>query len=292
VDASGGAGGGEVLVGGDYLGKNPNVPNAKATVMGSEAKITADATANGDGGRVILWSDEYTGFYGDISAQGGISGGNGGFVETSSKINLQAFGNVDASASNGNGGLWLLDPLNVQIIASGTGTLDAQNTFVPVAGNANISPATIEATLQVLTGGHEVAAERGLRVLVVCAPEWRDGARFQDLTHDGRLTREDPVKGVHRIDGKLGIIRRAEEGDVMTPEFFRYRGNRFSFYRLAVVGSVGSDHDPSFAVPLSDDGLVLGVEQVDLETGIVAHTREGPLVDELPVDHSLIQNYF
>jgi filamentous hemagglutinin family protein len=147
VDASGGAGGGEVLVGGDYLGKNPNVPNAKATVMGSEAKITADATSSGNGGRVILWSDEYTGFYGDISAQGGISGGNGGFVETSSKINLQALGFVDLEAKKGQGGLWLLDPIDVQIITGGTGTLNAQNTFVPVAGTPNISPTTIQATL-------------------------------------------------------------------------------------------------------------------------------------------------
>ena len=56
-----------VLGGGDYLGRNPNVPNAKAVLMGSEAKILADATLNGDGGKVILWSDEYTAFFGRIT---------------------------------------------------------------------------------------------------------------------------------------------------------------------------------------------------------------------------------
>ena len=152
VDASGGAGGGEVLVGGDYLGKNPNVPNAKATVMGSEAKIIADATSSGNGGRVILWSDEYTGFYGDISAQGGISGGNGGFVETSSKYNLQAFGVVDVSASSGRGGLWLLDPSNVTLSAApdaggAFNSIPPVNYFEPTAATANADIGTIQSSL-------------------------------------------------------------------------------------------------------------------------------------------------
>ena len=148
VDASGGAGGGEVLVGGDYLGLNPDVPNAKATVMGSEAKIIADATVDGDGGRVILWSDEYTGFYGDISARGGLQGGDGGLVETSSKINLQAFGGADASAENGQGGLWLLDPTNVEITAATNANPAVYvNPWVPTGATSQISATDIVAQL-------------------------------------------------------------------------------------------------------------------------------------------------
>ena len=162
VDASGGAGGGEVLVGGDYLGKNPNVPNAKAVVLGSDARIISDATSNGNGGRVILWSDEYTGFYGDISAQGGISGGDGGFVETSSKINLQAFGSGDVGSTLGLAGNWLLDPADVTITAAttlnmsnagpnpgGGGTTPTGNIFYPTAGSATaqLSAATVSGLL-------------------------------------------------------------------------------------------------------------------------------------------------
>jgi filamentous hemagglutinin family protein len=162
VDASGGAGGGEVLVGGDYLGKNPNVPNAKAVVLGSEARIIADATSNGNGGRVILWSDEYTGFYGDISAQGGISGGDGGFVETSSKINLQAFGSGNVGSTLGLAGNWLLDPADVTITAAttsgmsnagpnpgGGGTTPTGNIFYPTNGvtAAQLSAATVSGLL-------------------------------------------------------------------------------------------------------------------------------------------------
>jgi len=127
VNADGGAGGGTVLVGGDYLGRNPQIANAQNVVMGPEAVISADAKIQGDGGKVVLWSDQYTGFYGTIFAQGGLEKGNGGFVETSSKINLQAFGSGGAGAPNGEPGLWLLDPVNVEIVASIPGGAQYQN---------------------------------------------------------------------------------------------------------------------------------------------------------------------
>jgi filamentous hemagglutinin family protein len=76
INVDGGAKGGTVLVGGDYLGSNRDVPNAKAVVMLPDAKISANARENGDGGKVILWSDEYTGFFGKITALGGAEGGN------------------------------------------------------------------------------------------------------------------------------------------------------------------------------------------------------------------------
>jgi filamentous hemagglutinin family protein len=161
VDASGGAGGGEVLVGGDYLGKNPNVPNAQAVVLGSEARIISDATSNGNGGRVILWSDEYTGFYGDISAQGGISGGDGGFVETSSKINLQAFGSGNVGSKKGLSGNWLLDPANVTISSlatsgmnnegpnpGGGGTTPTGNIWYTTAAGATLNDGTLSNLLE------------------------------------------------------------------------------------------------------------------------------------------------
>ena len=114
IDASGDAGGGTVLVGGDAHGANPEVQNAQQTVIGPDGIIRADAGTTGDGGRVIVWSDESTKFFGSISARGGSQSGKGGFVETSGKT-LQAFGSVDTSAPNGNGGEWLLDPTDINI---------------------------------------------------------------------------------------------------------------------------------------------------------------------------------
>ncbi|WP_238534028.1 filamentous hemagglutinin N-terminal domain-containing protein, partial [Herbaspirillum lusitanum] len=51
IDASGQTGGGTVLVGGDYQGKNAAVQNARQTVVGPDASISADAIARGDGGK-------------------------------------------------------------------------------------------------------------------------------------------------------------------------------------------------------------------------------------------------
>ena len=143
INVDGGAKGGTVLVGGDYLGINPDIPNADAVVMLPDAKISANARDYGDGGKVILWSDEYTGFFGKITAMGGAEGGNGGFIETSSKNNLQAFGEAQASAPKGLAGEWLLDPYNVTISSQGPSTgggFNGQNPdiFTPTANNANI----------------------------------------------------------------------------------------------------------------------------------------------------------
>lgn len=149
INASGNAGGGEIFIGGNYQGKGP-LPNATATVIAPGIHLLADANVNGNGGKVIVWSNELTKFYGNISARGGISGGNGGFVETSSHGDLEAFGMVDASSSNGVAGQWLLDPSNVTIAnATANGSFNGgnPNTFSTSANNATVNVATINASL-------------------------------------------------------------------------------------------------------------------------------------------------
>ena len=54
-----------------------------------------DAIERGDAGRTIFWSDDTTEFNGLVLSRGGINGGNGGFLETSGKINLLANGFAD-----------------------------------------------------------------------------------------------------------------------------------------------------------------------------------------------------
>ncbi len=115
LDASGDAGGGTVLVGGDYQGNNPDIQNAFRTYVGPDATIKADAVTNGNGGRVIVWADDVTRFYGSISARGGALGGDGGFVEVSGKETLTFDGVVDTRAPFGKIGTLLLDPKNITI---------------------------------------------------------------------------------------------------------------------------------------------------------------------------------
>ncbi|MCF8159223.1 MAG: filamentous hemagglutinin N-terminal domain-containing protein, partial [Polaromonas sp.] len=142
IDASGATGGGTVLVGGDWQGKGSSVPNAQAVVMSEGARIDASATQNGSGGKVVLWSQDYTGFYGQISARGGVQG-DGGQVETSGH-QLDAQGSVDA----GGGGLWLLDPYDVTTTSASTGNgTYASHTFTPSANTATVAVSSITASL-------------------------------------------------------------------------------------------------------------------------------------------------
>lgn len=161
VDASGATGGGTVLVGGDYRGQNPSVQNALATYLGADAVITADAIASGDGGKVILWSDNATRVYGAISARGGLHNGSGGLVETSGHY-LEAFRAPDVSAPSGNGGTWLIDPYNLEILSTtpfGVGSSGTNPiTFTSTLDSSTMDPATIMAALN---AGVNVIVETG-----------------------------------------------------------------------------------------------------------------------------------
>ncbi|MCT7983775.1 CHAT domain-containing protein [Laspinema sp. A4] len=120
INASGTNGGGTVLIGGDYQG-NGSIPNAIQTFISPNTTIHADALESGNGGRVIIWADETTQFFGNISAKGGPEFGDGGFVEVSGLEFLEYQGQVDTFAPNGNLGTLLLDPTNIEIVAAGTG---------------------------------------------------------------------------------------------------------------------------------------------------------------------------
>ncbi len=171
VDASGPAGGGEILIGGDLQGKNPDVKNAKVTFVGPQAIIEASATRAGDGGKVIVWADDTTRALGTIRVRGGPEGGNGGFVETSAKRYLEAPNAPDLRAPAGQGGTWLIDPEDIEIIVGATTANSSggdPNIFAPGAADvtSSISNATLNAALNagnvtINTSGGNAAADRG-----------------------------------------------------------------------------------------------------------------------------------
>ncbi|MFT5113445.1 MAG: filamentous hemagglutinin family protein [Parasphingorhabdus sp.] len=117
VDASGIAGGGEVLIGGGKNGADPNVRNAKVVVVGEAAEIHSDALDFGDGGVVVVYGAESLRVDGKITANGGANGGDGGFIETSSHGELILNQAPDASSPHGKHGEWLIDPTNVELNA-------------------------------------------------------------------------------------------------------------------------------------------------------------------------------
>lgn len=153
TSATGKAGGGEVYAGGGWQGKDSGIRNASKVVMDKAATVDVSATENGNGGTAVLWSEDYTNFRGTVLAKGGARSGNGGKVETSSHQNLQASGDVDASARAGRGGEWLLDPTDVNIVGTGSETgidsaiADGTDIFTPTAAGAQILNTSIVSQL-------------------------------------------------------------------------------------------------------------------------------------------------
>ncbi|HIK11142.1 MAG TPA: CHAT domain-containing protein [Oscillatoriaceae cyanobacterium M33_DOE_052] len=136
IDASGTNGGGNIHIGippfqrgvGGMEARGVGIPPfqrgvggmATHTYIDPNTTITANAINKGNGGQIIIWSDNTTQFHGQISATGTE---NGGFVEVSGKQNLIFRGHVDLSSANGQTGTLLLDPENI-IIVSGSGAAD------------------------------------------------------------------------------------------------------------------------------------------------------------------------
>ncbi|CAM3901905.1 filamentous hemagglutinin N-terminal domain-containing protein [Vreelandella rituensis] len=146
IDASGDAGGGSVLIGGGYQGKDLAVQNASATYMSAGSNIYADAITTGDGGTAVLWADNSTRAYGSISARGGEQAGDGGLMETSGGWLDVADIRIDTRAPNGTVGMWLLDPADITISsAATTGATPTDNVFAPDSGvsAANINVADL-----------------------------------------------------------------------------------------------------------------------------------------------------
>ncbi|ECN7467006.1 filamentous hemagglutinin N-terminal domain-containing protein, partial [Salmonella enterica subsp. enterica serovar Corvallis] len=148
ISATGETGGGEVYVGGGWQGKDSSIRHASKVVMDKTAVIDVSAKARGQGGTAVLWSDDYTNFRGTILARGGLQGGDGGRVETSSHNNLQAFGDVDASAVKGNAGEWLLDPFDITVVSGSTDNDVNEGSgndgiFTPDSGTSQVSNGTI-----------------------------------------------------------------------------------------------------------------------------------------------------
>lgn len=114
VNVSGAAGGGQAFIGGGWQGRDPAIAEAREVHLAAGASIEANATEAGKGGTVVLWSGKATTMKGAIAALGA-GGGLGGRVETSSRGSLGVQGNTLV----GFGGLWLLDPTNINVVSSG-----------------------------------------------------------------------------------------------------------------------------------------------------------------------------
>lgn len=145
IDASGPGGGGSIRIGGDFHGGEGD--RAARTYVSADSSLVADATVAGDGGSVVVWSDEVTRFNGTISARGAGTG-DGGIAEVSGKDVLLYDGFTDLRAQQGAKGTLLLDPKNIRIEAAGVDPIPGDTTFGDAsAADRTFTPATVVTAL-------------------------------------------------------------------------------------------------------------------------------------------------
>ena len=150
TSATGATAGGDISIGVNYIGEQndkniqksiKNNDLANIITVESNAVIDASATQNGNGGSINLWSRTTTSVAGSLYARGGVQGGNGGFIETSSvgNIDIKQGLIVDTSSSKGRSGSpgkWVIDPT----------TLIIDSTAATVISNAlNTTSVTLDA---------------------------------------------------------------------------------------------------------------------------------------------------
>jgi filamentous hemagglutinin family protein len=167
IDASGARGGGTILVGGDTHGAG-DVRTAERTVVSRGSTLDASATDAGDGGKVVVWSDNATSFRGALDVRGGAQGGDGGFAEVSGKEHLLFDGAaLIHSRAGGRDGMLLLDPRDITIQA-GAGPDDGELSDGEILfgdGGAMTDFVIGQAALEAITGDVLLEAQRDITLL-------------------------------------------------------------------------------------------------------------------------------
>jgi hypothetical protein len=132
---------------GEVSGGSVALRSTSQTLVTSGAVIDASGGVLGSGGQITLLSDTNTTVAGSLIARGGEAGGDGGFVELSSKGGFAFSGSVDTLAPAGAVGTFLLDPKNITIAAAGTDPISPQFFSTNPGTDATIANTTINATL-------------------------------------------------------------------------------------------------------------------------------------------------
>jgi filamentous hemagglutinin family protein len=205
-----GAAGGDVKIGGDYLGKGAT-PAAKNLYVDKNAYVFADSINQGDAGRVIFWSDDTTQFYGNVFARalGGnpvdlttlnattnpytLNSGNGGFVETSGRKNLDAGGYVNLTASNGERGTYLLDPTNITIYGNVDPSFQSTDGSIDLDG-----PLNDRLVLWLDSSDSSTISHTGGFV-----DQWRDKSGYENHANGSGVNR--PLTGSRTMNGLNAI---------------------------------------------------------------------------------------
>jgi hypothetical protein len=262
INASGTNGGGIVRIGGDYQGRG-TVSNASRTFVSRDTSINADALSTGNGGQVIVWSDQITRFFGQISARGGLNSGNGGFVEVSGKQSLNFQGIADLLASTGNVGTLLLDPTDITIS-------DAPNTgSMTLTGDIFSDPATTPSNLNVATLQNQLAVSD----VTVSTASGLGGAG--NITVSSPITWGSPSSLTLAADNDINVNANITYSGTANRQLTLQADNSIIFNTGAQVRANGTGR---LDVTLNADRNANGAGAIALNTGSAIISNDGDII--------------
>jgi len=278
IDVSGDYGGGLIRVGGDYKGEG-RVFNATQTTVDANSQLSANALADGNGGRIIVWADDATTYDGHLSARGLGEGGDGGFAEVSGKIGLVVTGSVDLGAPDGQVGTVLFDPRNITITDStpkppstGDSLFFSSSEIEDLSVSANV---VLEANNDIFIGPISDGAltfASGRSVTFRADANERDGGQFSMSNNSDVIEVTDGninIFGAGVTAGKLRIDVTYEENEANDPSL----GNvLIESNKSIIIEEITSERGD---VTLSADGIDVGI----INTSTDDHNNGGGRVD-------------
>jgi filamentous hemagglutinin family protein len=267
LNATGMSGGGSILVGGSWQGSNSVIHQATATIVKSGAVLDASATDKGNGGTVVTWSNvqdanSVTRAYGAFLAAGGVNGGDGGRIETSGHW-LDVQGSlINAAATAGKNGQWLLDPNNITIQDLGTDT--------NIGGNPNWTSNSDSAILTVAS--IQSALNNGTSVIVSTGAT-STSAEAGDITVNSAISKTAGTDARLSLNAHHNININANIGSTFNKLALQFRAKN------AIIMGAGAHLDSGGeAVILNADADSSGAGNIQLYDGAVINSNGGNIV--------------
>ena len=305
VNVNGSAGGGEVHIGGDFQGKGART-RAQKTQIKLGAQVLADATANGDGGRIIVWSDIHTNVEGTLNARGGNESGDGGLIETSSagKLDFNQRAKVEARGQ-GLPGTWLLDPEDITI---GSGQANAISGTLNNGGNVSIKTADqgsgegnikVNAPITKTAGGDASLAMQAHNNIDVNAPITSTSGKLNVRLNAGRSINVNAkvstngggfstyITGVKPQEPEEDTSDEASADDAETQDESTSTDEQIAGDVSGVEDEI-TDSDEEQIADATQDPQVEDLQDTTYSNGEIPLTPESDIVDQSPVDQSVV----
>ena len=259
--------GGEVFIGGGVLGGD--LPRAAVTVIDEDTSVTAA----GGGGTVVTWGTDLLSMAGTLSAPGGL-------VETSSLGLLDIVTAPQATA----GGLWLIDPPNVRIVAGGGSDIGTTNPFDAsgvVTGEALLGVDLITAAL---TGGADVEVRTtgpnpgdGTISLETPLDFNGTGGNTLSLISEGDIQIQQSIFDSNTNDTDALNLNLLASQDITATALIDTNGGSFFAFSDAGQVSVGEVNTAPFPFIANNNGTLTILAETGITTGLLS-TRGRDLV--------------